>query len=85
MRAVDSLMKSFETVQLARINEKELPHGCTLLPKRDNSAAASGQIPPRREVVATIRLRVLRQTLSKSGRRILVQCALISAVYDMGR
>jgi hypothetical protein len=39
MRAVDGLVKSFETVQLARINQKELPHGCTLLLKRDNSAA----------------------------------------------
>ena len=40
MRAMDGLLKSFETVQLARINQKELPHGCTLLLKRDNSAAA---------------------------------------------
>jgi hypothetical protein len=67
MRAVDGLVKSFETVQLARINQKELPHGCTLLLKRDNSGATGREIPPQREVGATMRPRLLRQTLSKSG------------------
>jgi hypothetical protein len=50
---VNGLVKSFEAVQLARINQKELPHGCTLLLKRDNSAATGNEIPPQREVGAT--------------------------------
>jgi hypothetical protein len=61
---VDGLLKSFETVQLARINQKELPHGCTLLLKRDNSAAGSSEIPPQREVGATSRLRVFEQIIA---------------------
>ncbi|WP_354237396.1 hypothetical protein [Bradyrhizobium sp. F1.2.1] len=65
MRAVDGLLKTFETVQLARINQKELPHGCTVLLKRDNSAAGSSEIPPQREVGATSRLRVLRQIIAE--------------------
>jgi hypothetical protein len=85
MRTVNGLMKSFETVQLARINQKELPHGCTLLLKGDNSGAISLKIPPQREVGATISLRVLRQTLSKSGRQNCLQCAAVSSLFEIGR
>lgn len=61
MGAVNGLVKTFETVQLFRINQKEMPHDCTLVPKRDNSAAGKSEIPLQREVVTAIRLRVLRQ------------------------
>ncbi|MGY4436988.1 hypothetical protein ACVWWO_009465 [Bradyrhizobium sp. F1.13.1] len=53
MRAVDGLLKTFETIQLARINQKELPHGCTVLLKRDNSAARDSKVPLQREVGTT--------------------------------
>jgi hypothetical protein len=43
---VDGLLKSFETVQLARINQEDLPHGCTVLLKRDNSAAREASPTP---------------------------------------
>jgi hypothetical protein len=53
MRAVDGLVETLEPLKLPRIDEKELSHGCTLLLKRDNSAAAGSEIPPQREVGAT--------------------------------
>lgn len=43
MRAVDGLLKTFEAVELTRINQEELPHGRTLLLKRDNSAAGGSK------------------------------------------
>jgi len=46
MRTVDGFLKAFETVQLARTNQKEWPYGCTLLLKRDNSAADGSEVPP---------------------------------------
>jgi hypothetical protein len=42
VRAVNGLVKTFEAVELTRINQKELAHGATLLLKRDNSAAGGG-------------------------------------------
>lgn len=53
MGAMDGLVKSLETVKLPRINQKKLPHRFSLLPKRDNSAAARGEIPPQREAGAS--------------------------------
>ncbi|WP_456769883.1 hypothetical protein [Bradyrhizobium sp. USDA 3650] len=50
---MDGLLKTFETIQLARINQEELPHGWTVLLKRDNSAARDSEIPPQREVGTT--------------------------------
>ncbi|MCG2665980.1 hypothetical protein ACFPFP_03440 [Bradyrhizobium sp. GCM10023182] len=63
-------MKAFKTVQPFRINQKELPHGCTLLWKRDNSAATDSTIPPQGEVDATICLGILSQTLGNPGETI---------------
>jgi hypothetical protein len=63
MRAVNGLVETLETLKLPRIDQKELSHGCTLLLKRDNSAAAGSEIPPPREVGATSWLRVLRQII----------------------
>ncbi len=40
MGAVDGLVKTFEALDLPRINQKDLPHGRTLFLKRDDLAAA---------------------------------------------
>jgi hypothetical protein len=48
---VDGLVEALEAVKLPRINQKELPHGCILLLKRDNSAATGNEMPPQREAV----------------------------------
>jgi hypothetical protein len=46
-----------------------LPHGCTLLLKRDNYAAGRNEIPPQREVDVTIQPRVLRQIIAEFDAR----------------
>jgi hypothetical protein len=85
MRAVDGLVKSFEAVQLARINQEELPHGCTLLLKRDNSAASRSETPPQREVDVTNRLRVLRQMIAEFVASFPQMALWIQEFCDMGR
>ncbi|WP_164987695.1 hypothetical protein [Bradyrhizobium betae] len=78
-------MKAFEAVELTRINQKELPHGCTLLLKRDKYAAVSNEIPPQREVDVAIQPRVLRQIVAEFDVRYAPDNAAGWGICDMCR